>query len=103
MKAFVIVLAVQLVSGFNPRSAARVGRLSSRRLGSTAASIDVLGDGGVVKKLNRQGSGEPLTEGSVAVVRYRGTVGGKVFTASEMQSITVGDGRMIPGTLSAPI
>jgi len=80
--------------------------------------------------LNSAGSGEGLTDGSIAVVRYRGSVihaqliqlllyllsrasflssadvllvlyyckaGGKVFTLSESQSVTIGDGTMIPG------
>jgi len=61
------------------------------------APVDVLGDGGVVKVLSRPGTGEGLTDGSVAVVRYRGSAGGKVFTLSESQSVTVGDGTMILG------
>lgn len=80
--------------------AIRVQNAASRRsvrIGSSTAPRDVLGDGGVVKVLNRLGTGEGLTDGSVAVVRYRGSADGQVFTLSESQSVTVGDGSMIMG------
>jgi len=82
---------------------------STASLSDTAAPApnDLLGDGGVLKTRKAESDGEPLTDGSVVVVRYRGLVAGApgapgaaqpvVFTASEGEVFTVGDGTMIPG------
>mmetsp|Transcript_45752 Transcript_45752/g.103315 ORF Transcript_45752/g.103315 Transcript_45752/m.103315 type:complete len:296 (-) Transcript_45752:74-961(-) len=73
-----------------PRLLGRVPRLR-------AATLDVLGDGGVVKTVARPGEGSELADGSVVVVRYLGKVGPTLLMEDDEATITVGDGTMIPG------
>mmetsp|Transcript_59132 Transcript_59132/g.118699 ORF Transcript_59132/g.118699 Transcript_59132/m.118699 type:complete len:276 (+) Transcript_59132:93-920(+) len=77
---------------------------TSRKLSRVArgsATTDVFGDGGVVKLVAKEGSDEKLTDGSVIVVRYRGSVGkggdAITFTSADSAIMTIGDGTMIPG------
>lgn len=77
----------------------------SATIASSDESIAVLEDGGIIKTVVRAGRGEMLTDGSIAVLRYRGYVGqGKgapLFTKSDESTLTVGDGNMIPGNNSS--
>ena len=79
------------------------------------AIVDVLGDGGLLKKVVQppkpgpSGSTSLLTRGSIVVVRYSGAVAGAVadesrgrrsspvFTASDSTVTTVGDEELVPG------
>ena len=97
--ALPLLAFLSLANSFNFVARSLAARAQVRVASSaTAAALDVLGDGGVVKSLLRRGTGERLKDGSVAVVRYRGSTGsGGVFAAGEKSSVTVGDGTMIPG------
>ena len=71
------------------------------------AATDVFGDGGVMKLVAKEGSGDVLKDGSVVVVRYNGVVGkgsaAVTFAISDSATMTLGDGKMIPGDEADPI
>jgi hypothetical protein len=81
-------------------------KLLPRVVHRSTAATDVFGDGGVMKLVAKEGSGDVLKDGSVVVVRYNGVVGkgasAVTFAVSDSATMTLGDGTMIPGDETDP-
>jgi len=71
-------------------------RRSSRMLASPSLEA-VTEDGGIVKSVVREGKGEPLSNGAVVIVKYKGEADDVLFGAADNMIVTVGEGSMIPG------